>query len=179
VDLKENLPLRFMAFGAIAYLLAAVLGIFDSFPPMGRITRFTFFTPGLTQLFLYGFFSMTMFGAIYYIVPRLMQDHWPSASLPKRHLTLAMLGTVLYVAPLVIGGVVQGLALNDANKPFADVSRSSLMFFRVSTLGALLLAAGNFLLAWNLGWLLVRRYRVCCAPRRATTIGSAMAEVTR
>jgi cytochrome c oxidase cbb3-type subunit I len=160
--LNESLPLRFISFGAVAYLIASMLGIVDSFPQVCRITHFTFFTTGRTQLFLYGFFGLTMFGAIYYLVPRLMEQEWPSAKLAKRHLALATIGIILYAAPLVAGGVVQGLAMNDPNSPFADVSRMGLMFFRVSTLGDLLLAAGNALLAWNLGWLLVRCCRACC-----------------
>ena len=122
---------------------------------------------------------MTMFGAIYHLVPLLMQAQWPSAKLPRRHLMLAALGIILYTAPLVLGGMQQGLALNDPNKPFTDVLRSSLMFFRVSTLGELLIALGNVALAFNLGRLLVRCCRACRAPATATPSGPRTAEVAR
>ena len=179
LNLKDNLPLRFVVFGAIAYVLAAVLGILDSLPQPGRITHFTLFAPGRTQLFLYGFFGMTMFGAIYHIMPLLMPEGWPSAKLPKRHLTLATLGIILEVVPLVLGGILQGLYLNDPNKPFMEALRSSLMFFRISTLGDLLIAAGNVLLALNVGWLLVRCCRACCLPAILAAVRPQVAEVTR
>ena len=177
--LKENLPLRFVAFGAISYVLAAALGILDSLPQFGRITHFSFFTPGRTQLFLYGFFAMTLFGAIYYIVPRLFQDGLPSVQWPKLHFKLAASGIVLYAASLVIGGFVQGLALNNPIRPMTDVLRIGLMFFRVSTLGDLLMAIGNVLLAANLGWVVVRCCRACCRPATARATGPSMAEVAQ
>src|SRR5207249_4748803 len=83
-------------------------------------THFTFFTTARTQLLLYGFFGMTMFGAIYYIVPLLTQSEWPSAKWADRHFTLAALGIALYVTSLALGGVLQGRALNDPNKSFHD-----------------------------------------------------------
>jgi len=177
--LKESLPLRFIAFGAVAYLSAGALGIIDSLPGAGRITHFTFFTPGRAQLFLYGFFGMTMFGAIYEVVPRLMQNEWPSAKLAGRHFTLAAAGTILNVVPLVCGGGVQGLALNDPNKPFLDVLRSSLMFFRVSTLGDLLIALGNGVFVLNLVWMLVRCFRARCIPVMVASARPQLAEATR
>ena len=176
VKLKDNLPLQFVVFGAAAYLLAGALAIFDSLPQVARIIHFSFFTPGRTQLFLLGFLAMTTFGAMYHLAPPLMQAEWPSAKMPKIHLRLATLGIVLYAAPLLLGGIQQGLALNDPNKPFTDASRSSLMFFRVSTLGELLIALGNIALAFNLGWLLVRCCRACCVPGAAGKQTAAMAQ---
>ncbi|HYT60857.1 MAG TPA: cbb3-type cytochrome c oxidase subunit I, partial [Haliangiales bacterium] len=125
------------------------------------------------------FFGMTMFGAIYHIMPLLMPEGWPSAKLPKRHLTLATLGIILNVVPLVLGGILQGLYLNDPNKPFMEALQSSLMFFRVGTLGDLLIAIGNVLLVLNVGWLLVRCCRACCLPAILAVVRPQIAEVTR
>jgi cytochrome c oxidase cbb3-type subunit 1 len=154
------------------------LGILDSLPQVGRVTHWTLFTPARTQLFMYGFFGMTMFGAMYEIVPRLHPDGWPSIQLRRRHFVLAAAGLAFYALPLLIGGVVQGLALNDPARPFVEVMRTSLMFFRVGTLGDLLMAAGNVLLALNLGWLLVRCCRAWCVARSAAA-RAEIAEVAR
>src|ERR1044071_995263 len=176
--LKESLPLRFACVGVVAYLAAMALGILDSLPQVGRVTHWTLFTPARTQLFMYGFFGMTMFGAMYEIVPRLHPDGWPSIQLRRRHFVLAAAGLAFYALPLLIGGVVQGLALNDPARPFVEVMRTSLMFFRVGTLGDLLMAAGNVLLALNLGWLLVRCCRAWCVARSAAA-RAEIAEVAR
>ena len=166
-------------FGALAYLLAGALSIADSLPQVSQTTHFTLFATARTQLLLYGFFGMTMFGAIYYIVPLLTRSEWPSAKWSDRHFTLAALGIALYVGSLALGGVLQGRALNDSNKSFLDALRIALLFFRVSTLGDLLMAAGNGLLALNLGVWLVRCCRACCVPAIAAAIKPQMAEVAR
>src|SRR6185503_7903364 len=129
---------------------------------VGEITRFTWITAAQKQLGLYGFFAMTMFGAIYYIVPCLMPSEWPSAKLVKWHFRCAALGTVLYVLPLGVGGVVEGLRLSDANVAFADVLKSTLMFLRMSTMGDLLMLAGNCCVLVNLSLLCYRFCRSCC-----------------
>ena len=179
VNWNESLPLRFVLFGAVAYLLAGALSIADSLPQVSQTTHFTFFTSARTQLLLYGFFGMTMFGAIYYIVPLLTQSEWPSAKWADRHFTLAALGIALYAASLALGGVFQGRALNDPNKSFPDALRIGLLFFRVSTLGDVLMLAGNGLLALNLGVWLVRCCRACCVPAIVAAVKPQMAEAAR
>ncbi|PYK97004.1 MAG: hypothetical protein DME19_17790 [Verrucomicrobia bacterium] len=178
-NLKENLPLRFVAFGAVAYLLAGALNIADSLPQVNQVTRFTFFTSARTQLFLYGFFGMTMLGAIYYIAPQLIQKDWPSGALFRLHFRGAVFGIIVCLLSLLLGGVVQGMSLNNANVPFADVTKSSLHFLRMSTLGDLGIAIGNFALALNFGWLLVRCCRECCVPIVAAAAKLETAEVAR
>ena len=61
-------------------------------------------------LSLFGFFAMVMFGAIYYIVPRLTQQEWPSAGLVKFHFWASASGILLCVVSLIAGGVQQGFA---------------------------------------------------------------------
>ncbi len=59
-------------------------------------------------------------------------------------------GVVLYVMPLVIGGVEQGMKLRDANIPFADANSTALIFLRVSTTGQLLILLGALCLLLNI-----------------------------
>ena len=178
-NLDKSLPLRFVTFGAVAYLLAGLLSIVDSLPQVSQTTHFTFFTTALTQLRLYGFFGMTAFGAIYYIVPLLTQSEWPSAKWANRHFTLAALGIGLYVASMALGGILQGRALNDPNQSVLDALRIGLLFFRVSTLGDLLMAAGNGLLALNLCVWLVRCCRACCVPAIVAAVKPQLSEAAR
>ena len=165
--LKATVAGRFMGFGAIAYLAAGALVILNSLPQVWHLTRFTLFTPALVQLSLYGFFGMTMFGAIYEIVPRLLPAGWPSGTWPVGHFILSGAGVALYTLSLFTGGLAQGAALNDPAKPFSDVLHTALVFFRIGTLGDILMAAGNVLLAVNIGWLVVRCCRAWCAARSA------------
>ena len=175
---KQSAPLKFILFGLAAFILAGVLNVAGSLHIISEITRFTWFTAAQKQLGLYGFFAMTMFGAIYYVVPRLMQSEWPSARLMKLHFWCAALGTVFYVVPLAVGGILEGLALNHANAQFMEVSKSTLMFLRVSTLGDLLILIGNGCLLANLSLLFYRLCRARCLPAIASITRTPIMEVS-
>ena len=177
--INENLPLRFVMFGALAYVVAGTLNVLAAFPKFSRVAHFTWFEPARTQLFLYGFLGMTLFGAMYYIVPRLIPNGWPSMRLARAHFRFAIWGLPLYFAALAAGGSMQARALTDPNIPFVGALGGALMFFRVSTLGEVLMAVGNGALALNVGWLLVRYCRECCVPSTSVAAGPELAEATR
>jgi len=152
----ESPAFNFFYVGVMSYMFAGLAGALTSTIRIGRVTNFTWFVPAHTQLFLYGFFAITMFGAIYYIVPRLVRAEFPKPGRITVHLYLAGAGILLYVVPLAIGGLKQGLALNDSMEPFTEVTATSLMFLRISTTGDLLMALGNLLVLFNIAGLLVR-----------------------
>jgi hypothetical protein len=86
---------------------------------------------------------------------------------------------IFYVFPLAIGGLVQGIALNNANVPFMDTLKPALMFLRISTLGDLaLLVAGGALLT-NFFWLLARCCRACCVPALVAAVKPEAVEAVR
>jgi cytochrome c oxidase cbb3-type subunit 1 len=114
------------------------------------VTEFTWFGPAQTQLQLYGFFAMTMFGAIYYLLPRAVGFGWPFPKLARLQFWLSMFGVLLFIVPLAIGGVVQGMKLNNPGIAFLEATRATLFFFRFSTTGLLLILLGNLLFALNI-----------------------------
>ena len=67
----------------------------------------------------------------------------------RAHFWVAGLGILLLIVPLAIGGIIQGFQLQDPNIEFTEVSRHTLMFLRVSTLGDLLIAIGHFIFVIN------------------------------
>jgi cytochrome c oxidase cbb3-type subunit 1 len=151
----ESKSFSFFHFGVKSYLVAGLIGALMATIRVGKVTNFTWFVPAHTQLFLYGFFAMTMFGAVYYIVPRLVGAEFPKPGLITLHLFLAGGGILFYVVPLMIGGVKQGLDLNDSTRTFSEVTASSLMFLRISTLGDALMALGHLVMLLNVVGLLV------------------------
>jgi cytochrome c oxidase cbb3-type subunit 1 len=169
--LTTNPVLAFIIFGALSYVFAGLLGALATVDEVAEVVGFTWFLPAQAQLALCGFFVLTMFGAIYYIVPRLTQAEFSSAGV-RLHLWLAILGVVLYVVPLLIGGLVQGHALNQTETPVLDVLKSTLTFFRVSTTGELLMVLGNLIFLLNIFGLL---NRVSRASMTAFLAGNAKA----
>jgi cytochrome c oxidase cbb3-type subunit 1 len=137
-------------FGYVAFILSALMLIAEACPQIGRITQFTWFGPAQTQLHLYGFFAITMFGAIYYILPRAVGIEFAFPKLIRVQHWFAMLGMVIVVASLAVGGVEQGMKLNDPAVAFADSTKAMLMFLRVSTTGLLLLVIASLLFALNI-----------------------------
>lgn len=157
--IRECRPLKFFLFGTAAYVVAGLAGGVMFLEQVSRVVNFTWFMPAQAQLLLYGFFGITMFGAIYHIVPRLLQTEFASPKMICGQFLFAALGILIYVLPLAIGGIQQGGALNDPSKPFVEVMHSTLTFLRISTLGDLLMALAHVVLLLNLLGILVRAGR--------------------
>ena len=68
-------------------------------------------------------------------------------------------GVLLYAMPMVLGGLLQGRALNDPGVAFMDTLRPGLMALRIGTLGDLLLVVGHAALSLNFLAAGVRGYR--------------------
>ncbi|MBI4660052.1 MAG: cbb3-type cytochrome c oxidase subunit I [Verrucomicrobia bacterium] len=200
--LAPNPVLSFFKFGAVCYVVASLIAIAGlvqapvelsaqhkdmsetiqlTFAFLSRlmggiseVAEFTHYASGVAFLFLYGFFAFVALGSIYYIVPKLTLCDWPSAPLLRLHFWSGAAGVVLLVAPLVLGGVRQGAALNNADLPFLETVRGTIPFLGTSTLGLLLLFVGNVSLAVNLARLLARcRCLECCGLAKDPGTGRA------
>jgi len=143
-------PFCFIRFGLASFVLSALMLIAMACPQISRVTEFTWFGLAQTQLQLYGFFAMTMFGAIYQLLPRAVGFEFPFPKLTRFHFWISMLGVLLLVVPLAVGGVVQGLKWANPDVAVMDVSTATLPFLRVSTTGLLLILLGNLLFALNI-----------------------------
>jgi cytochrome c oxidase cbb3-type subunit 1 len=137
-------------FGFVAFILSALMLVATACPHFSQLIQFTWFGAAQTQLQLYGFFAITIFGAIYYILPRAVGAEFAFPKLIRVQHWFAILGIVLFVAPLVIGGIVQGLKMQNANTPFMEVVQATLPFLRVSTMGLLFMLLANLLFALNI-----------------------------
>jgi len=137
-------------FGFVSFVLSALMLVASACPYFSRLTQFTWFGAAQTQLQLYGFFAITMFGSIYHILPRLVGIEFAFPKLIRLQHWCAMLGLFGLVAPLVLGGVVQGLKLEDPNVAFAGSTKAMLPLLRVSSLGLFFLLIANLLLALNI-----------------------------
>ncbi|MDG2122538.1 MAG: cbb3-type cytochrome c oxidase subunit I [Verrucomicrobiales bacterium] len=108
-SLVESSPsLRFSFMAGIALTAWAVLNAFMASFEFGQFTQFTSAVEGANMLAIYGFFSMAMFGAIYFIVPRLVGCEWFSAKIIRQHFWFSVYGVASMVIVLVAGGVSQG-----------------------------------------------------------------------
>ncbi len=159
--------LFFVLFGVGAFLVAGLMRAFGGLLDWDQELHFTWFATARTFLQTYGFFAMVMFGAVYYILPRLLGTEFPSLKLVRAHLWTAALGVLLVVLPLAIGGVSETVQLQNPQVAFLSIVKSTLHFLRLSTVGELLLVVGHLLFLANLAGLVTRFYRARAAAAYA------------
>jgi len=145
--LKWSPTLRFTVFGAMSYTVVSFQGSLMAIPTLNQITHFTHYTIGHSHLGLYAFFTMMMFGAMYYITPRLVGWEWPSANLIRWHFWLAAIGILVMVGALTLGGIIQGLALYDPAVNFMNSMHFASPFLWVRSISGLLLTAAHVIFA--------------------------------
>ena len=156
--LVHSPTLRFIVFGLIMYILSSIQGSMEALRSVNTITHFTHFTVAHAHLGLYGFFTMVMFGAMYYIMPRIMHWEWPYPSLIALHFWLVFIGFAIYIIWLSIGGWLQGLAMLDVARPFMDSVTLTIPYLQARSLGGGLMTLGQFdfalhffSMAWKFG----------------------------
>lgn len=162
--------LSFVVLGAMAYTGVSLQGILQALVEVNRVTHFTHWTIGHAHLGVYAFVTLVLFGAIYYIAPRLVQNEWPSAHLIRWHFWLSVSGIALYVTSLSIAGVSQGLLLNTSSVPFRDSVLVTLPWLRWRSVAGLLLSSSHIIFIWHFICLLSgrgadRRLAVWYEPR--------------
>ena len=157
---KRSVELRFVLFGAVCYIVAGVVSAATSLPQISAVTNLTYVVAGRTYLVLLGFVGMVLFGALYYVVPRLVLVNWASQALTKAHFLGSAIGIAMVFVALTFGGISQGWKLADPNVPFLNIMKGTIPFVGVSTLGLTALLLGQIAFAVNLGCVL----RTFCAP---------------
>jgi cytochrome c oxidase cbb3-type subunit I len=172
----DNGPFCFIGAGMDCFCLAGLMLMAMACPKISPVTQFTWFGPAETQLRLYGFFAMTMFGAVYYLLPRAVEIEFPFPKLVRAHFWLSLLGVALLVVPLAIGGVVQGLKLQNPNTAFSDTTQAMLPFLRASTFGLLLMLLGNLLFFANVMGLTLR-WKLALLKKFVAFVKSPLTEV--
>lgn len=154
--LRYSPTLRFVVVGAMAYTAVSLQGSFTALREVNRITHFTQWTIAHAHVGVYAFATLVLFGSMYYILPRLLRNEWPSARLIGWHFWLALLGIALYVGALTVVGMFQGLDLLDPDLPFRDSLEATMWGLRARTAAGLMLTAGHVVFAWHV-WRVWRR----------------------
>ena len=143
--------LRFMMFGGAMYLASSLQGSLEALRSVNQITHFTHFTVAHAHLGAYAFVTMVLFGAIYFMMPRVLHWEWPYPRLITVHFWLSVVGVTIYFVGLSIGGWLQGLAMLDGARPFIESVTVTLPYLQSRSVGgglmvlAHLIFVGHFL----------------------------------
>ncbi|MCB9610492.1 MAG: cbb3-type cytochrome c oxidase subunit I [Polyangiaceae bacterium] len=145
--LRTSPALRFVVFGGMSYFVVSVQGSFEALRGMSEVVHFTQYTVGHAHLGMYGFFSMIMFGAYYFVLPRLTGREWPSPALIQVHFWCSAIGIGVYFVALTIGGIQQGLLLADASVPFLEVVQATMPWLQARSISGLALTVAHLAFA--------------------------------
>ncbi len=136
--------LRFMMFGGLMYTLSSFQGSLESLRSINAVTHFTHFTVAHAHLGMYAFVSMVLFGAVYFMLPRVLEWEWPYPKLIALHFWLVAVGVAIYFIGLSIGGWLQGRAMLDASRPFMESVALTLPYLQSRSVGGALMTLGHF-----------------------------------
>lgn len=156
--------IRFVFFGAVAYAVANALGLVSSLRSVAGITQYTNFSVGQWLMMLYAFFSMVMFGSIYYIVPRLVGCEWLSSRLISLHFLGSAYGIGIVTVTTLIGGLFQGSGWNTLGMNSSDVAESLSPFLVGRSIGWAFLVFGHLFFALHFLTMLLRLGRPSGRP---------------
>lgn len=170
-----DIVLGHIQLGALSYFVASIGGILLACYKVSEVTQFSLVPLALVYLIIYGFFGMTAFAAIYYIVPRATRFEWPCQRAVRLHYLTSAGGIALLFIALLLGGLIQGYRLNETTAYIVNVTRGTIPFIGLGTLGFLLLLVGQLAFLKNLFTLLHRQ----ASPVRAAAIGLFIPETAR
>lgn len=161
-QLVDNLPLRWIFFGTIAYLITCIQCAVQVTLSFQSIIHFTDWVVGHSHFVLFGTFSFWVTAWFYYLLPRIWGVPFYSLSLARWHFWLHALGISLMQIDLLAAGVVQGL-LWKSLAPFIDSVSASVPFWWVRTFTGIMILVGE-------GCFLVNMYMTWQESRRNTPI---------
>jgi cytochrome c oxidase cbb3-type subunit 1 len=162
--LRWSPTLRFVVIGSMLYTLVSLQGSIEALRSFNRVVHFTHYTVGHAHLGMYGFATFIVFGAFYFIMPRLVNWEWPSGNLIRWHFWLALSGIAIYFVSLSIGGWLQGQAMLDASRPFMDSVRLTVPYLWGRTIGGTLMVVAHLLFAWHFYLMMTKRGRQRAEP---------------
>src|SRR6266436_661756 len=174
--LRYSPTLRFTVFGAMSYTVFSVVGVLISLRSAARYAQFTQVSIAYSHLGLYAFFTMVIFGSMYYIVPRLVGREWRYASLIKLHFWASAYGIGLMTLMLLAGGFLQGADMENPSLPFSETVETVLPYLRGRSLSGILLTVSHFIFAYHFGLMLFGLGRKSTVPTFLNPVESEGAE---
>ncbi len=158
--LAASPALRFTAAGIGGLALLGFSGVLLNLPDSTLpLTQFSLSGYGFEILALYGFFSFVMFGAVYFIVPRVTRREWLSRRLIKIHFLFSVYGIIAIVLFAILGGFEQGIGQEDWKQPWQSAADRAFPYAVGTTLAWCVILFANvfFFIHLALMWLRLGR----------------------
>ncbi len=108
-EVRTDPLLKMFAVGLTFYGMSTFEGPMMAVKTVNSLSHFTNWTIGHVHSGALGWVALTCFATLYYMIPRLWHTQLYSLRLAEAHFWVATLGLVLYVTPMWVSGVTQGL----------------------------------------------------------------------
>ena len=154
--LRTDPSLKFLVLSLAFYSLATFEGPLMAIRSVNIFSHFTEWTIGHVHSGALGWNAFVTFGALYYLVPKLVERELYSKKLANIHFLLAIAGVLLYMIAMWGAGITQGVAslsLDPAGEvkfSFVDIMQAVAPYYAMRLVGGLLFLAGAVTMAWNL-----------------------------
>src|SRR5258706_16027637 len=143
---SKDLPLRFVWFGVVSYLVVSLQGSVQALMPVNRFIHFTDWVIGHSHLAMIGFASFIALGGIAHLWQRIPGTRYNERMMNWSFWLLAV-GLALMVTDLTIAGLVEAQVWQ-SSAPWIDSVRAIGSYWLVRTLSGLPILAG-FILFWT------------------------------
>jgi cytochrome c oxidase cbb3-type subunit I/II len=142
----RDVPLRFVWFGVVSYLVVSLQGSVQALMPINRFIHFSDFVIGHSHLAMIGFASFIALGGIAHLWQRIPGTRYNERTMSWAFWLLAV-GMSLMVVDLTIAGLVEG-QLWQSSAPWIESVRAVRSYWLIRTLSGLPIFAG-FVLFWT------------------------------
>jgi mono/diheme cytochrome c family protein len=142
---SKDVPLRFVWFGVVSYLLVSLQGSVQALMPVNRFIHFTDWVIGHSHFAMIGFASFAALGGIAHLWQRIPGKGYNERSMNWSFWLLSV-GLTLMIADLTIAGLVEAQVWQ-SSAPWIDSVRAVASYWLVRTFSGLPILAG-FLLFW-------------------------------
>ncbi|CDZ79844.1 hypothetical protein BN1013_00344 [Candidatus Rubidus massiliensis] len=161
---NQNAAIRFLMMGNIFYLVTCVQGPLMALRNVNEITSKTDWIIGHSHISLYATFTFFAIAGIYQAIPVITKKPLWSVPLADWHFNLNLIGSIPFIASLMIGGFYQGIAWstwangstyaefhnNLAALPFIQTIADMRPWWTLRTIGGAIVLLGNLLFLVNI-----------------------------
>ncbi len=154
--------LKFFVVGITFYGMSTFEGPLLSIKAVNSLSHYTDWTIAHVHSGALGWNGLMAFGMMYWLLPRLFQTELFSKKLATAHFWLATLGILLYIVPIYVAGITQGLMWRAftadgqlAYPNWMDTVNAILPMYMLRAVGGMLFMSGalvggyNFFMTWR------------------------------
>jgi cytochrome c oxidase cbb3-type subunit I/II len=152
----EDPVLKFFVTGITFYGMSTFEGPLLSVKSVNALSHYTDWTIAHVHSGALGWNGMMTFGMIYWLLPRIYQTNLFSKKLAEWHFWLGTIGILLYILPIYVAGVTQGLMWKMltptgqlAYPDFIETTKVLSPLYWIRVAGGICYVSGVILLAYN------------------------------